>query len=194
MTDCAHCTNRKCYAGADCFGIAYTSAKLIADNPALEAVHRAATEVEGRYYCQKTRIEEIIEFAKLMGYRKLGIAFCIGLAEEAALLSKVLEPHFEVASVCCKAGGLSKDEMGLVKIRPQKPEVSCNPFGQAHLLNEAGCELNIICGLCVGHEAVFMKLSNAPVVTAITKDRVLAHNPAAALYCQYLRRRLEAGK
>jgi uncharacterized metal-binding protein len=63
----------------------------------------------------------------------------------------------------------------------------CNPAGQAQLLNEAETQLNIICGLCVGHDAIFAKLSDAPVTTLIAKDRVLAHNPAAAIYCQYIR-------
>lgn len=52
----------------------------------------------------------------------------------------------------------------------------------------AGSELNILCGLCVGHDAIFSMLSRAPVITLIAKDRVLRHNPAAAIYSQYLRR------
>jgi len=34
----------------------------------------------------------------------------------------------------------------------------------------------------VGHDSLFIKYSKAPVTTLITKDRVLGHNPAAALY------------
>ena len=64
----------------------------------------------------------------------------------------------------------------------------CNPAGQATLLNEAGTELNIICGLCVGHDAIFNMVSQAPVTTLIVKDRVLGHNPVAAIYSQYIRR------
>ena len=64
----------------------------------------------------------------------------------------------------------------------------CNPAGQAALLNRVETELNILCGLCVGHDAIFAKESNAPVTTFIAKDRVLAHNPAGAVYSQYLRK------
>ena len=70
-------------------------------------------------------------------------------------------------------------------------EVMCNPAGQADLLNRAGTDLNIICGLCVGHDAVFTARSEAPVTTLIAKDRVLAHNPAAAVWCRYIRGTLE---
>ena len=64
----------------------------------------------------------------------------------------------------------------------------CNPVGQAQLLNDAVTQLNIICGLCVGHDAIFSRVSDALVTTLIAKDRVLAHNPAAAVYCQYIRK------
>jgi len=67
-------------------------------------------------------------------------------------------------------------------------ESMCDPAGQADLLNRAGSELNILCGLCVGHDAIFSMVSRAPVVTVIAKDRVLGHNPAAAIYSQYIRR------
>ncbi len=36
-----------------------------------------------------TRVEETILYAKLRGYRKLGLAFCVGLSDEAQLLTNV---------------------------------------------------------------------------------------------------------
>lgn len=39
-------------------------------------------------YGTKTRLDEIIEFSKNCGYKKIGIAFCIGLAEETNKLNK----------------------------------------------------------------------------------------------------------
>ena len=35
----------------------------------------------------------------------------------------------------------------------------------------------------MGHDSMFYKYSEAMVTTLIAKDRVLAHNPAGALYC-----------
>ena len=52
-------------------------------------------------------------------------------------------------------------------------------------------DLNIAIGLCVGHDALFSRYSEAPVTTLVVKDRVLGHNPAAALYSNYYRRLYE---
>ena len=49
-------------------------------------------------------------------------------------------------------------------------------------MNAEKTELNIVMGLCVGHDSLFNKYSEALVTTLVVKDRVLGHNPAAALY------------
>ncbi len=194
MADCAGCDDKACYGeGRDCYGLADLTRKRFEADPELRRLHAAATSVEGDFYGRYTRLEEVIVFAERLGVKKMGIAFCIGLEEEAREAQRILSRRFEVHSVCCKAGGVSKDDMGLKKIRDDRYEAMCNPVGQAELLNRLGCELNVICGLCVGHDAIFSRVSKAPVVTLIAKDRVLAHNPAAALYCRYVRRRFEEG-
>ena len=58
----------------------------------------------------------------------------------------------------------------------------CNPILQAKILNEAKTDFNVVIGLCVGHDSMFYKYSDALATTLVTKDRVLGHNPAAALY------------
>ena len=185
---CASCKTRDCYGGKDCFSDADRQRALYED-PQLAGLHQAATAIEGRHYCKEPRIREIILFAKEMRFRKLGLAFCVGLANEAEIVVDILSREFEVASVCCKLCGIAKKTFDLEQINPDKEiEVMCNPAGQATLLNEAGAELNILCGLCVGHDAIFTRVSAAPVTTLIAKDRVLAHNPVGAIYCQYLRR------
>jgi len=154
-------------------------------------LHKAASAIEGRYYGKETRLGETILFAKELGLKRIGLAFCIGLSDEAKIIEEILSKHFEVVSVCCKVCGIDKKDFGLQQISPQNDEVMCNPAGQAQLLNEAETQLNVICGLCVGHDAIFAKLSDAPVTTLIAKDRVLAHNPAAAIYCQYTRKHFD---
>ena len=52
----------------------------------------------------------------------------------------------------------------------------------AKILNDAKTDLNIVMGLCVGHDILFHKYIQGPTTTLVVKDRVLAHNPAAALY------------
>ena len=51
-------------------------------------------------------------------------------------------------------------------------------------LNRAETDLNIIVGLCVGHDILFTKYSDAPVTTLVVKDRVAGHNPVSVLYGQ----------
>ncbi|MEW6488737.1 MAG: DUF1847 domain-containing protein [Thermodesulfobacteriota bacterium] len=135
-----------------------------------------------------TRVEDTVAFAKLMGYRKIGIATCIGLLEESRRLAAILEAQgFEPQSVCCKAGSIDKLELGLAesdKVRPGSFEPACNPVAQARLLNGAGTDMNVIVGLCVGHDMLFAKHSKAPVTTLVVKDRVTGHNPVAVLYGQ----------
>jgi uncharacterized metal-binding protein len=134
----------------------------------------------------KTRIEEICELARRMECRRLGLAFCGGLLNEAKLLARVLMAQgFEVESVVCKVGRVPKEELGLLdheKIRPGHFESACNPIAQAQLLNHAGTELNIMMGLCVGHDALFLKHVEGYTTVLAVKDRVLCHNPMAALY------------
>ncbi len=138
------------------------------------------------FHPTKTRMEEICEFAEKMNFRRLGLAYCDGLRSEAALFQKFLEGQgFEIASVVCKVGCTPKEEIGIAdseKIRIGQFESMCSPVSQAEILNEAGTELNIIMGLCVGHDSLFMKYAEAPTTVFAVKDRVLGHNPLAALY------------
>jgi uncharacterized metal-binding protein len=183
---CARCGSKECRDGKDCFLQTSRHRPLYYDNVA--KLHWAASATEAHYYGTETRLGETILFARELGYRKIGLAFCIGLSEEAKIIENILSKHFRVVSVCCKVSGIDKKDFGLERISPRSDEVMCNPAGQAQLLNEAKTQLNVICGLCVGHDAIFAKLSDAPVTTLIAKDRVLAHNPAAAIYCQYIRK------
>lgn len=147
---------------------------------------RAAAEVEGLYYGKLTRVEEVLAFARRIGARKIGLATCVGLIGETRLFSKILELNgFKPYAVLCKAGSVDKSEIGIrdeLKLRPESFEALCNPILQAKMLNDWKSELNVAIGLCVGHDALFCKHSDALVTTLIVKDRVLAHNPAAALY------------
>ena len=188
VPQCAECNNKECRNGKDCFSQTSRHKPLYGQDDEVAKLHQAATAVEGRYYGQETRLGEIVLLAKELGYQRIGLAFCIGLSEEAQVIENILSKHFQVVSVCCKVCGIDKKEFGLQQISSQNNEVMCNPAGQAQLLNEAETQLNVICGLCVGHDAIFARLSKAPVTTLIAKDRVLAHNPAAAIYCRYIRK------
>ncbi len=143
----------------------------------------ASAEVEYENYCKMTRIEEIMEFAKKIGAKKLGIATCVGLISEARTAAKIFRHHgFEVYGVACKIGAQPKTSVGIDIKHSVVGKNMCNPIMQAKVLNEEKTDLNILIGLCVGHDSMFYKYSEALCTTLVTKDRVLAHNPAAALY------------
>jgi uncharacterized metal-binding protein len=187
---CAQCESKECRDGKDCFSKAGNHKQLYQDRD-IAKLHRAASAIEASYYGKETRLGEIVLFAKRLKYKRIGLAFCIGLSEEAKIIGEILSKHFKVVSVCCKVCGIDKKDYDLPQISSKGREAMCNPTGQAQLLNEAETQLNVICGLCVGHDAIFTKASDAPVTTLIAKDRVLAHNPAGAIYSRYIRKHFE---
>lgn len=139
-----------------------------------------------RMHPVKPRILEICEFAKKMKYGKLGLVFCGGLAREAAAVSGILtRKGFDVVSVMCKVGRVPKEEIGLEdqdKMFRGEFEAMCNPILQALVVNDAKCEFNVLLGLCVGHDSLFLKYAKAPCTVLAVKDRVMGHNPLAAVY------------
>ncbi|OGT29557.1 MAG: hypothetical protein A2W28_12320, partial [Gammaproteobacteria bacterium RBG_16_51_14] len=154
--------------------------KYLGDSPD-SRLARVAAKVEGLCYrsvpgseavnARWTRVEDTVAFARLMGYKKIGIATCIGLLDETRRLAEILKAQgFEPFSVCCKAGSIDKLDLGLSeqdKIRPGTFEPACNPIAQARILNETGMDMNIIMGLCIGHDMLFSKYSEAPVTTLV---------------------------
>ncbi len=208
---CSECVQLNCYRhdkrfpnfclteGADREVVRKISRRYRGRNPDA-VIARAAAEVEGVYYGKLTRIEEIIAFANRIGAKRIGIATCIGLIQETRVFVKVLKAHSLIPyTVLCKVGSVDKTEIGIpdeLKVKRGSYEAICNPILQARLLNEQKTDLNVLVGLCVGHDCLFIKHSDAPVTTLITKDRVLGHNPAAALYTSnfYYQRLLQPGQ
>ena len=128
-----------------------------------------------------------------MEFNKIGLAFCVGLHGEAQEIAEILTNYgFKIISVCCKTGSVPKTKVGvpdeyvmISKTGYPIGRVTCNPAAQALLLNKAETDLNIIIGLCVGHDVTFTHISKAPVTTLIAKDRSSPHNPAACLHNHY---------
>lgn len=190
--DCANCPTHVCYTkGVNCTGVDKDT--VLAEYTEEERrIMKAAAYVEGTFYSNITRLQETAEFAKAMGYNKLGMAFCIGLNEEARYIARFYEKQgFTFYSVCCKNCSVAKKELGLKQVKPELPhEAMCNPKMQAKFLAEKGTELYISCGLCVGHDTIFNQSCAGPVTTLVVKDRLLAHNPLGAIYSRYWKRKL----
>ncbi len=205
---CSECGSINCYRqentypdfclteAADEQQVASVVELLRGDNPD-GRMARAAAEIEGLYYGKATRVEEIVLFAKRIGAQRIGVATCRELFEEACLFAKVLRAKgLEPYTVVCKVGSVDKREIGVseeARLQKDAHEAMCNPVLQARLLNAKQTELNVLVGLCVGQDTLFIKHSAAPVTTLIAKDRVLCHSPATALYASktYYRRLLE---
>lgn len=187
--NCAFCQDKDCFSGKDCLKNGERIKKLYTNNDI--NLLEASSAIEARYYMEKTRIEELILFSKEMGYERLGMAFCVGLEGETRQIGDLLQKDFKVDSVCCKVCGIDKSEFNLEQIDKKSFEVMCNPVGQANILNEKKTELNIIVGLCMGHDILFTQNSQAPVTTLVVKDRVLAHNPLGAIYSRYYQNKLK---
>ena len=186
---------KHCPVNADAALIADAAASMVGDSDDA-GLALAAGRVEGLCYekttgsgavtARWTRVEDTVALAKLMRWRRIGIATCIGLLDESARLAEILEAQgLEPVSVCCKVGSVDKSELGIgeeFKVRPDTFEPLCNPVAQAAILNRAGTDMNVIMGLCVGHDMLFVKHADAPTTTLVAKDRVTGHNPVAALY------------
>jgi uncharacterized metal-binding protein len=170
--------------------------QMLSDSPTLEFARKASLQEAECYINRdkkpfiahpvKPRLQEIIEFARRMEFTRLGIVFCDGLRREAGAVAKVLKKQgFEVVSAVCKVGGVPKEEIGLRdedKIQIGAEETMCNPLAQAELMNRSQTEFNILIGLCVGHDSLFFKHAKAYTTVLAAKDRVMGHNPLAAIY------------
>ena len=121
----------------------------------------------------KSRLQELINYAKNFNYKKLGIANCLSMQVYADKLAEILRDEgFEVITINCKNSGLqNKDLFGENVAGP-----SCDPLSQAEFLNNQNTDLNINVGLCLGHGILFDKHSKVPTTTFVVKDFATKHH------------------
>ena len=123
------------------------------------------------------RVQEIINYARHIEIETIGIANCISFNKEAEVLEDILTSEgFKVAKVNCKYGKVPFSELV-----PDYKGTSCNPAGQAKFLEENNTQLNIMMGLCLGHDMIFNAKSKAPVTPLVVKDRKLKHKTFESL-------------
>jgi uncharacterized metal-binding protein len=157
---CALCRNKDCLKGKNC-SVIKSGLKFSVDD--LKAVKISSWLASS--HVKRTKLEEITIYAKRLGYRRIGIAFCIEYEREARLVYDILSRYFEVFSICCKVCGLDKAELGIHESDDSEFEVACNPIGQAILLNGDFTDLNILIGLKTGYDIIFAKYSAVPSMT-----------------------------
>ena len=206
MYTCAHCTVHACEQGShenlpkNCPMNDTENMEQIRQSymePETNRFFLTSALLEAEGYCEWPRLRETVEFCKKMGYERVGMAFCGGLKNEAKIVADVFRKHgINLYTVMCKTGGHDKTEVGMTdqhKVHPGEFEPMCNPIAQAELLNQQNTEFNVVLGLCVGHDSLFIKNSRAMCTVLVVKDRVLGNNPCAAIYTahSYARKRLE---
>jgi len=127
---------------------------------------------EDAYERGANRVKKIRNYALKAGIKRIGIAHCVSFPKEAEAVKQFLSNEFEVYSVDCKYGRITKNEMlGCVG-----NGIMCNPAGQAEYLKGKNTEFNISMGLCIGHDMVFNQKSTSPVTTLVVKDRTSKNN------------------
>jgi len=178
--DCARCDTFVCRRGhpelapANCpMRGAYPSFEELYSDPEVRHLVSEAARIESGGYCRWSRVREVIEFARLMGWQRLGIACAPDTRREAALAARrFLDAGLEVT--------LPGDS------------VPMSAAERAARMAEADTQLNVVAGLPVAAEAVFLKTSRAPVTSLVARDLALQHNPVAALYTRrsYYRKKL----
>lgn len=196
---CEKCTTRPCSSGAiDRLppfcptaaldpALAEQSLDIYRSDERTHALMVCAASVEADFYGKMTRVEETLAFIKRQNFGLVGVATCVGLLNEARLFCSLLDKHaIPHIAAGCKIGAVDKEALGIparYKLNgPCRHESACNPVLQALYLNAARTDFNVVIGLCVGHDSLFLQRSAAPATVLIAKDRVLGHNPAAALY------------
>jgi len=123
-----------------------------------------------------SRIDQLMDLAHRLGADTIGIAHCVGFQEQAEQLDARFSEEFEVISVGCQVHKLQAGDLIEGATGGQ-----CNPAGQAEVLNDAGTDLNVLIGLCLGCDMIFQKHSLSPVTVLAVKDRATGHQPLDAL-------------
>lgn len=184
--DCLQCSERDCLEGKPCPLAPVPEARFY--ESAERRLAEVAAEVSSENEPKLCRVAELVHFAQNMGYRRLGVAFCVELFQEAEILCGLLRRFFEVVPVCCRIGVNSKEGSNQEELHLPL----CNVLGQAEVLNQSRTDLNLMVGLCVGGDILFTERSHAPTTTLFVKDMSLANNPVSALYSRsYLQEMVE---
>ena len=180
---CSTCDARSCIRGGEYPEICTTnlcssnkrneSLELYTTPEYFNVVRSAYKTILSSRSAKWPRVQEIIFFARNAGFSRIGIASCISFAHETKLLAALLRNEgFEVIDAMCKMGGLRKSDIGLLE-DGQSDGPLCNPIMQADALNQAGTELNLVVGLCLGYDMVFNRCSEAFCTTLAVKDQSL---------------------
>lgn len=187
--NCLSCNNRICFEGKSCSLSSGDNSRQEMPNNELAHMLEAATDIACENERILCRLSELIYFCLDMQYKRIGIAYCIDLQEPTEILVRVLKRFFDVFPVCCKVGGIIQNNPFKLESDTKgndiNHKISCNPWGQAQALNDLNTDINVMVGICMGADCIFIEGSNAPAIALFIKDKSLANNPIGALYSDY---------
>jgi len=177
--NCTSCNDKVCRKQqASCDRESFDRNEVIAEYQEVsnkEVVEAAAQLVDSGRAGTLSRMEEIVEFAQTMGYKKLGLAYCYGMEQYANAIETLLaDKGFDVSAVSCSVGGLTQSEVNTASCIHK---VSCNPLGQAQQLNAEKVDLTLVVGICMGHDIILNRTLNMDFTTLVVKDRKHNHAP-----------------
>jgi uncharacterized metal-binding protein len=180
--DCTQCTPKICRSSSSCGAERFERDQMktsYGEERNQQIVHSAAALVDDGRAGNLSRLQEIIEFVKLMHYEKIGLAYCYGMEQDAKILRNIFRQEgLRLITVSCTVGGVPERD---VHSSSDNLHVSCNPIGQAQQLNEEGAEFVILMGICLGHDILLQRNLAADFTTFVVKDRVHHNSPLDAL-------------
>lgn len=144
-----------------------------------QVIQTAAHLVDGGRAGTLSRMQEIVEFAKEMEYRNIGIAYCYGMEQLAQQVRDILVSEgLHAFGVSCTVGAFSQDA---VNLESTIAGTSCSPLNQAAQLKAQKADLAIVVGLCMGHDILFNREFDGDVTTLVVKDRTNNHTPVKGI-------------
>jgi uncharacterized metal-binding protein len=178
--NCTRCNNKICRKGEQCALVNFDTNEVIkAYHQEQSIVQAAAQLVDHGRAGTLSRLQELIEFSKLMNFQTIGLAYCYGMENDAVLISNHLRAMgFKVEAASCTVGGLTQSAINHTS---NICKVACNPIGQARQLNAKQPDLVVTMGLCMGHDILFNREIKSDTTTLVVKDRVHQHQPSRAL-------------
>ncbi len=177
--NCTKCKAKECRDGIDCNDDKNVILPRYQETETHKIITEASLLIDNGRAGTLSRVEELIEFIKGSNYKKIGLAYCIGLEKSAIVFSELLKKNkIKHAAVCCITDGITEAEIDPAK---ENFSVSCNPIGQAEQLKKDGVDLVIEIGLCLGHDILFHREIKCDLTVLVVKDRKYNHCPLAGL-------------
>jgi uncharacterized metal-binding protein/rhodanese-related sulfurtransferase len=175
---CTVCKSQGCEDGKDCYGIKDRCQEIYSSEGNRLIVETATLLRKSGREKSISRMDEIISYCKSLDYERIGVAYCHALPAEAKNIEEALiENELYPVMLKCTTGGLTENDL---TFDSGEDLISCNPAGQAILLEQLGVDFVLEVGLCLGHDVLFHDNLHVPFTTLIVKDRLYANNPAAA--------------